>query len=261
MQKILRKDVVKEEPMDDELKQILKTLAQGQTNLNIALSELTKHIQHQPPPQLLMPRGDAQLLPPQAPPAPQTKTVRCELCNDAFDTIPRFGTPNLCGECSQPGRVLVKCLCSKSFSVERTKVRMRSGKPEMIFPDGAEGPPKCKKCLACIVCGDKSSNDVCAECIINGNARICDGCQRLAMNNSAFCQKCDSEYKRKSAGNFAEVQNIDPDPRAMQEGMEAEMSGRTFSDGMPSTRDVQGVMAAEQAGRMAVESMPGFQRN
>jgi hypothetical protein len=55
----------------------------------------------------------------------------------------------------------------------------------------------------CCLCGDKSSEEVCPDCIEAG-ARVCDGCLRPAMVNNDLCSVCDAAFRRQNAGNFRE---------------------------------------------------------
>lgn len=124
---------------------------------------------------------------------------RCEVCNDKYQgpKLP-FGAPQLCPDCATPGHRLQRCISCRR--VLKTK-------------DGREG--KCKQCLSCVVCGDKSSNQVCANCISVDGVRTCDACLALPMPGSAFCRRCLSEYTGKNAGQFQENEAL-PTPGADQ---------------------------------------------
>lgn len=101
---------------------------------------------------------------------------------------------------------------------EQKKVQSRKCSKCNIFMGGVVGVdlvcPNCaKKIATCVLCGDKSSPNVCPDCIEAG-ARVCEMCLKPARPGSPLCSACDADYRGKSAANYDMVKEAPPTPGA-----------------------------------------------
>jgi hypothetical protein len=134
---------------------------------------------------------------------------RCEICGTPYQgPKPPFGSPCLCADHRQPGVKVTACLCGQRMSGEGER---------------------CAACLACVMCGSRDIDRVCARCIRDG-VKTCDLCTRLPQPNSAFCRWCDKSYKENNANDFQQPAMPPPDPRAVHEHQEAVQTAMTTGD-------------------------------
>jgi hypothetical protein len=99
----------------------------------------------------------------------------------------------------------------REAAMDRTRNCSRCGK----FMEGTPAPGRvCKICkvrtATCILCGDKTSEFVCPDCIAAG-ARICEFCLRPAPSSGGMCEQCNRESRRMNAGQFNKVGEAAPE--------------------------------------------------
>ncbi len=150
----------------------------------------------------------------EAPAAPKSVFLRCDACNNPFEekTAPKFGDAKLCRDCARPGTKLRKCECGHRY---------------MAGP----GELKCATCRKCVLCGDKSSDLLCAECIKNDPGLECMmGCRRLAVGSTGKCRGCDASWNTRNAAQFVDTPQPGVEPRAVLEHQDAVLQAINVGD-------------------------------